>query len=112
MATVVATIVLDSTEYEQQLRTYTNVTQVKLFGRSRLSLTRTAIMPDVVGRRIKLIRTNNPYTYLKPGDRGTVVDVTELPSEDTSFSVLVQWDNGSRLTILDGYDDYRMVYDE
>jgi hypothetical protein len=52
-------------------------------------------MPDVVGRRIKLIRTNNPYTYLMPGDRGTVVDVTELPYEDTPFSVLVQWDNGS-----------------
>ena len=83
-----------------------------LFGRSRLSLARTAIMPDVVGKRIKLLRTNDPYTYLKPGDRGTVVDVTELPYEDMPFSVLVQWDNGPRLAILDGYDDYRMVYDE
>ena len=83
-----------------------------LFGRSRFNLARTAIMPDVVGRRIKLVRTNNPYTYLKPGDRGTVVDVTELPYEDTPFSVLVQWDNGPRLAILDGDDDYRMVYDE
>jgi Domain of unknown function (DUF4314) len=83
-----------------------------LFGRSRFSLARTAIMPDVVGKRIKLIHTKNPYTYLKPGDRGTVVDVTELPYEDTPFSVLVQWDNGPRLAILDGYDDYRMVYDE
>ncbi|HEY6404836.1 MAG TPA: DUF4314 domain-containing protein [Nitrososphaeraceae archaeon] len=72
----------------------------------------TAIIPDVVGRRIKLVRTNNPHPYLKPGNRGTVVDVTELPYEDTHFSVLVQWDNGPRLAILDGYDDYRMVYDE
>ena len=83
-----------------------------LFGRSRFSLTRTGIMPDVVGKRIRLVRSNNPHTYLKPGDRGTVVDVTELPYEDTPFSILVQWDNGHRLAILDGYDEYRMVYDE
>ena len=82
-----------------------------LFGRSRFSLVSTAIKPDVVGKRIKLIRTNDPYTDLKPGDRGTVVDVSELPYEDTPFKVLVQWDSGSRLAILEGHDDYRMVYD-
>jgi hypothetical protein len=80
-----------------------------LFGRSKFSLARTTIMPDVVGRRIKLVRTNNPYTYLKPGDRGTVVDVTELPYEDTPLSFLVQWDSGPRIAILEGYDDYKMV---
>jgi Domain of unknown function (DUF4314) len=82
------------------------------FGRSRSSLAGTTVMPDVVGKGIKFIHTKNLYTYLKPGDKGTVVDVTELPYEDTPFSVLVQWDNGLRLAILDGYDDYRMVYDE
>ena len=83
-----------------------------LFGRSRFSLVRTAIKPDVVGKRIKLIRTNDPYTDLKPGDRGTVVDITELPYEDTPFKVLVQWDDGLRFAILEGHDDYRTVYDE
>ena len=82
-----------------------------LFGRSGVSLARTAIMPDVIGKRIELIRTKDPYTDLKPGDRGTVVDVTELPYEDTPFKVLVQWDSGSRLAILEGHDDYRTVYD-
>ena len=86
--------------------------RVMLFGRSRFSLVRTAIKPDVVGKRIKLIRTNDPYTDLKPGDRGTVVDVSELPYEDTPFKVLVQWDSGSRLAILEGHDDYRTVYDD
>jgi hypothetical protein len=81
-------------------------------GRARSSLARTTVMPDVVGKRIKLIHTKNLHTYLKPGDRGTVVDVIELPYEDTPFSVLVQWDNGPKLAILDGYDDYRTVYDE
>jgi Domain of unknown function (DUF4314) len=82
------------------------------WGMSKFSLARTAIKPDVVGKRIKLIHTNNPYTYLKPGDRGTVVDVTELPYEDTPFKVFVQWDSGLRFAILEGQDDYRTVYDE
>jgi hypothetical protein len=44
-----------------------------------LKTTNILIKPDVVGKRIGLISTNNPYTDLKPGDRGTVVDVSELP---------------------------------
>ena len=74
--------------------------------------TKISIKPDVVGQRIELIRTNNPYTDLKPGDRGTVVNVTELPYEDTPFKVWVHWDSGSTLGILEGHDDYRMVYDD
>ena len=70
---------------------------------------RLAVKPNVVGKRIKLIRTVDPY--LNPGDRGTVVDVSELPYEDMPFRVLVQWDSGSRHPILEGRDDYRMVYD-
>jgi Domain of unknown function (DUF4314) len=72
-------------------------------------LFRLAITPNVVGKRIKLIRTDDPY--LNPGDRGTVVDVSELPYEDMTFKLLVQWDSGSRHPILEGRDDYRMVYD-
>lgn len=48
-------------------------------------MVRLVTKPDVVGKRIELIHTNDPYTDLKPGDRGTVVDVTELPHEDTRF---------------------------
>jgi hypothetical protein len=75
-------------------------------------LLRLAVKPDVVGKRIQLIRTDDPYSYLKPGDRGTVVDVTELPYEHMPFKVWVHWDRGSRLPILEGQDDYRMVYDD
>ena len=73
-------------------------------------MVRLVTKPDVVGKRIELIRTNDPYTDLKPGDRGTVVDVTELPYEDTRFKVWIHWDSGSRLAILEGHDDYRIVY--
>lgn len=60
-------------------------------------MVRLVIKPNVVGKRIKLIRTD--YPYLNPGDRGTVVDVSELLYEDMPFKVLVQWDSGSRLQI-------------
>ena len=74
--------------------------------------TKISIKPDIVGQRIELIRTIDPYTDLKPGDRGTVMNVTELPYEDTPFKVWVHWDSGSTLGILEGHDDYRTVYDD
>ena len=64
----------------------------------------------VLGKRVELIRIDNPYTDLKPGDRGTVVDVSELTYEDKPFKTWVLWDNDSRLSILEGHDDYRMAY--
>ena len=73
---------------------------------------RLVIRPVVLGKRIELISTDNPYSDLKPGDRGTVVDVSELPYEDKPFKVWVLWDSNSRLTVLEGNDDYRMVYDD
>ena len=70
------------------------------------------IKPVVLGKRIELIRTDQPYADVKPGDRGTVVDVSELSYEDKPSKVWVQWDSRSKLTILEGQDDYRTVYDD
>jgi hypothetical protein len=75
-------------------------------------LLRLAIKPVLLAKRMELIRTNNPYADLKRGERGTVVDVSELSYEDKPFKVWVLWDSDSRLTILEGRDDYRMVYDD
>jgi Domain of unknown function (DUF4314) len=75
-------------------------------------LLRLVIKPVVLGKRIELTHTDNPYADVKPGDRGTVVDVSELPYEDKPYKVWVLWDSDSRLTILGGHDDYRMVYDD
>ena len=74
-------------------------------------MSRLVIKPVVLAKRIELIRTDNPYTDLKPGDRGTAVDVSELSYEEKPSKVWVLWDSESRLTILDRHDDYRMVYD-
>jgi hypothetical protein len=74
-------------------------------------LLRLAIKAVVLGKRIELIRSDNPYSDLKPGDRGTVVDVYELSYEGKPFKVWVLWDSDSRVTVLEGQDDYRMLYD-
>jgi hypothetical protein len=75
-------------------------------------LLRLEIKPVVLGKRIELIRAEHPYADLKPGDRGTVVDVSELYYGEKPFKVWVLWDSSSRLTILKGSDDYRTVYDD
>jgi hypothetical protein len=75
-------------------------------------LLRLEIKPVVLGKRIELIRTDNPYADLKSGDRGTVVDVSELSYEDKPLKVWVLWDSNSRVTILERRDDYRTVYDD
>jgi hypothetical protein len=69
------------------------------------------IKPVVLGKRIGLIRTDNPHADLKPNDRGTVMDVSELSYEDKPSKVWVLWDSDSRVTILEEHDDYRMVYE-
>ena len=46
------------------------------------------------GTRVELIRMNDPYTKLKPGDQGTVSCV------DDTGTVFVNWDNGSSLGVV------------
>jgi len=48
------------------------------------------------GDRVELVATTDPYTHLRPGDRGTVTSVTDLPEP----TIGIQWDNGSTLAIL------------
>jgi Domain of unknown function (DUF4314) len=48
------------------------------------------------GDRVELVATTDPYTRLRPGDRGTVTRVTDHPEP----SIDIHWDNGSTLAIL------------
>jgi hypothetical protein len=34
---------------------------------------------DLIGRRVRLIFTNDPYAHLKCGDMGTITHVSYLP---------------------------------
>lgn len=58
------------------------------------------------GTRVELVSMNDPYTKLKPGDRGTVVGVDDIGS------VLVEWDCGSSLSVAYGEDKVRIITDK
>jgi hypothetical protein len=55
------------------------------------------------GTRVELISMNDPYTELKPGDRGTVRTVDDIGT------VFVNWDRGSGLGVAYGADTIRLV---
>lgn len=55
------------------------------------------------GTRVELVYTSDPYTKLKPGDRGTVTMV------DSVGTVFVDWDNGSGLGMAFGEDRIRKL---
>jgi hypothetical protein len=55
------------------------------------------------GKRIELISTSDPYTELKPGDRGNVDFVDDMGT------IHVTWDNGSTLGLVPDEDQYRFV---
>jgi hypothetical protein len=55
------------------------------------------------GKRIELIYTSDPYTNLKPGDRGTADFVDDMGT------IHVNWDNGSTLGLVTGEDKFRII---
>ena len=57
------------------------------------------------GTRVELISMNDPYTKLKPGDRGEVQFV------DDAGTVHVHWQNGSGLGVAYGEDYIRKLAD-
>lgn len=68
------------------------------------------IMNNLEGKRIKLISTSDPYTSLKPGDMGTVVDVLRVDLPQSPFTqIWVKWDNGSNLALIDNKDSFDVV---
>ncbi len=55
------------------------------------------------GDRIELIYTNDPFTSLLSGAQGTVLFVDDIGT------IHVKWDNGSRLGLIPGEDEYRLL---
>ena len=55
------------------------------------------------GTRVELISMSDPYTKLKPGDRGTVSFVDDIGT------VHINWDNGSGLGAAYGADVIRRI---
>lgn len=57
------------------------------------------------GTRVELVSMNDPWSKLKPGDKGTVLGVDDIGS------LLMRWDNGSGLNVVFGEDKVRKVDD-
>ena len=53
--------------------------------------------------RVELVQMDDPYTKLKPGDRGNVDHV------DDAGGIHIQWDNGSGLAAVWGEDVIKIV---
>jgi hypothetical protein len=55
------------------------------------------------GLRVELVSMDDPYSKLRPGDRGTVAFV------DDTGTVFVKWDCGSSLGVVYGVDIIKPV---
>ena len=58
-----------------------------------------------LGKRIRLISTNDEYTSLQPGDLGTINFI------DDTGTIFAEWDNGSRLGLLPDVDRFEILFD-
>ena len=56
-----------------------------------------------IGDRIRLLHTNDEFTNLESGAQGTVHFVDDLGT------IHIKWDNGSRLGLIPGIDQYERV---
>jgi hypothetical protein len=55
------------------------------------------------GKRVILIKMDDPFTDLKGGDEGVIFFV------DYIGQIHVSWNNGSRLALIPGIDDYEIL---
>lgn len=65
--------------------------------------TEVASRRELVGRRIRLVSTNDPWTKLRSGDEGTVTTV------DCMGTVHVRWDSGGHLGLVEEAGDRFVV---
>ena len=57
----------------------------------------------LVGKRVRLLFTSDPYTQLRKGDTGTVTFVDDIGT------MFVDWDTGSSLGLVKGEDRWEYV---
>ncbi len=55
------------------------------------------------GTRVELIQMDDPYSHLRPGDKGTVQFV------DDTGTIFVDWDSSSGLGVVYGVDRVRKL---
>lgn len=55
------------------------------------------------GTRLELIEMDDPYSHPKPGDQGIVQGVDDMGQ------IMMRWDNGSSLSLVPGFDKFKIV---
>jgi hypothetical protein len=58
------------------------------------------------GRRVELVSTNDSYTRLKPGAKGTYKMAIV---NDDMIQHCIQWDDGSTLMLVEGVDQFKFL---
>jgi hypothetical protein len=66
-----------------------------------------AAMKNLIGRRVRLLHTDDAYTKLHYGSLGTIQDITDTPWGE--IQVWCKWDEGSRLALIPGKDLFEFV---
>lgn len=60
-------------------------------------------MSDLINKKVKLIRMEDPYTDLKSGDIGTIIGVDDIGQ------IMVKWESGSALSLIPEIDEYEIL---
>ena len=58
---------------------------------------------SLVGSKVQLISTDDPYTKLKPGDIGIITHI------DDNGTVSADWENGSALGLIPNIDNFNIL---
>lgn len=56
--------------------------------------------------RVELVSTNDQFTRLVPGDRGTIHGIHD---DGFGIVILVDWDSGSSMSLIQGTDQFTVL---
>ncbi len=59
-----------------------------------------------IGDKVELLSMNDPYTTLKTGDRGIIINISYHNEFD---QIWVSWYNGSQLALLSNIDKFKVI---
>jgi hypothetical protein len=65
-----------------------------------------------IADRIKLVHTDDKFTQLKPGDLGTVWDISIFNIEKDGKpvrAIWISWDSGSKFALIEGKDEFEVL---
>ena len=57
-----------------------------------------------IGNRVQLIETDDTWSNLQKGSKGTVIEI-----EEDQDLIWVQWDNGEKLALIKGIDKFKLI---